>query len=274
MGNYVDPETGELLTQEAFDEKYAPSFPPPWPQFRQELEARLAPDPDAEIRLLNLPHYDPEQVVRPVFVSRMPNRKVSGAAHKEAIRSGKLPGYSIVKTALTDLKLGKEGEIKDYYNPSSDRLLYEALQERLRWRGSSVTLSPRPRWISIPMPSIRTKKPPAKPSSRGWISEQRWEVMYDYMRALQGQFSPESLCIEQQNEVVQLHRSLEAKLDCQQQIQLLELMDAGARLMDDVALASFIAGFRLASGIAKELEAAPSCSLTLEAERLIYKAQD
>ncbi len=131
-GNYVDPETGELLTQEVFDEKYAPSFPPPWPQFRQELEARLAPDPNAEIRSLNLPHYDPEQIIRPVFVSRMPNRKVSGAAHKETIRSGKLPGYSIVKTALTDLKLDKNGEIKDYYNPSSDRLLYEALRERLK----------------------------------------------------------------------------------------------------------------------------------------------
>lgn len=48
LGNHVDPETGELLTQEAFDEKYAPSFPPLWPQLRQELEARLAPDPDAE----------------------------------------------------------------------------------------------------------------------------------------------------------------------------------------------------------------------------------
>ena len=98
--------------------------------------------------------------------------------------------------------------------------------------------------------------------------------MYDYMRALQGQFSSESLRTEQQNEVLHLHRSLEAKLDCQHQIQLLELMDAGARLMDDVALASFIAGFRLASGIAKELEAVPPCSFVLEAERLIYKAQD
>ena len=135
LGNYVDPETGELLTQEAFDEKYAPSFPPPWPQFRQELEARLAPDPDAEIRSLNLPHYDPEQMVRPIFVSRMPNRKVSGAAHKETIRSGKLPGYSVVKTALSDLKLDKNGEIKDYYDPSSDRLLYEALREQLKLFG-------------------------------------------------------------------------------------------------------------------------------------------
>ena len=134
-GNYVDPETGELLSQEAFDEKYAPFFPPPWPQFRQELEARLAPDPDAEIRLLHLPHYDPEQVVQPVFVSRMPNRKVSGAAHKETIRSGKMLGYSIVKTALTDLKLDKNEEIKDYYDPSSDRLLYEALREQLKLFG-------------------------------------------------------------------------------------------------------------------------------------------
>lgn len=139
QGNYADPETGELMIQEAFDEKYAPSFPPPWPQFRRELEARLAPDPDAEIRALNLPHYDPEQVIRPVFVSRMPNRKVSGAAHKETIRGdGKkkgMPGYSIVKTALTALKLDKNGEIGNYYDPSSDRLLYEALRERLRLFG-------------------------------------------------------------------------------------------------------------------------------------------
>ncbi len=131
-GSYVAPESGELLTQEAFDEKYAPSFPPPWPWFQQELEARLGPDPDDEIQALHLPNYDSDQIIRPVFVSRMPNRKVSGAAHKETIRSGKLPGYSIVKTALTDLKLDKNGEIKDYYNPSSDRLLYEALQAQLK----------------------------------------------------------------------------------------------------------------------------------------------
>lgn len=134
-GKYVDPETGELMTQEAFDEKYAPSFPPPWPWFCQELEARLAPDPDADIQALHLPNYDPDQVIRPVFVSRMPNRKVSGAAHKETIRSGKLPGHSIVKTALSALKLDKNGEISNYYDPSSDRLLYEALRERLRQFG-------------------------------------------------------------------------------------------------------------------------------------------
>lgn len=134
-GNYVDPETGELLTQEAFDKKYAPSFPPPWPWFRQELEARLSPDPDSEIRALNLPHYDSDRIIQPVFVSRMPNRKVTGAAHKETIRSKKMPGYSVVKTALTDLKLDKAGEIMNYYNPASDRLLYEALQAQLKLFG-------------------------------------------------------------------------------------------------------------------------------------------
>lgn len=132
LGKYVDLETGELMTQEAFDEKYAPSFPLPWPWFREELKARLSPDPDTEIKALNLPGYGSMQVVRPIFVSRMPNRKVTGAAHKETIRSGKMPGYSIVKIALTDLKLDKNGEIQNYFNPSSDRLLYEALREQLK----------------------------------------------------------------------------------------------------------------------------------------------
>lgn len=63
VGEYVDPETGELLSKDAFDEKYAPTFPEPWPGFRQELLARLSPDPDTEIRALHLPHYDPQEVV-------------------------------------------------------------------------------------------------------------------------------------------------------------------------------------------------------------------
>lgn len=131
LGNYVDLETGELMSQEAFDEKYAPTFPSPWPYFRKELEARLSSNPGGAIQALHLPNYDPGEVIRSVFVSRMPSRKVTGAAHKETIRSGKLPGYAIVKTALADLKLDKNGEIKDYYDPSSDRLLYEALQAQL-----------------------------------------------------------------------------------------------------------------------------------------------
>lgn len=137
-GKYVDWITGELLSQEEFDRRYAKTFPEPWPQFRKELEARLSPDPDTEIRALNLPHYDFSQEVQPVFVSRMPNRKVTGAAHKETIRSCKMPGHSIVKTALTALKLDASGEIQDYYNPGSDRLLYEALRAKLKASGGDA----------------------------------------------------------------------------------------------------------------------------------------
>ena len=79
--------------------------------------------------------------------------------------------------------------------------------------------------------------------------------MYDYMQALQARFSSESLCAEQQAEVMRLHRRLEKKLDRKNQIRLLELVDAEARLRDDVSLESFIAGFRLACGIAHELGA-------------------
>ena len=131
---------GDVLTlidkaQEAFDEKYAPTFPQPWPWFRKELDARLSPAPYEEIMGMNIPTYDPDEAIRAIFVSRMPNRKVTGAAHKETIRSAKMPGYSVVKTALTSLKLDSNGEIKDYYNPESDRLLYEALQNRLKQFG-------------------------------------------------------------------------------------------------------------------------------------------
>ena len=131
QGQYVDPETGELLSRDAFDAKYAPTFPEPWPGFRKELLARLSPDPDAEIRAAGLPGYDDPEPVRPIFVSQMPRRKVTGAAHKETIRSAKMPGHTVVKTALTDLKLDKDGEILGYYNPGDDRLLYEALKARL-----------------------------------------------------------------------------------------------------------------------------------------------
>lgn len=137
-GQYVDPETGELLSKDAFDEKFAPAFPEPWPGFRQELLARLSPDPDAEIRALHLPHYDSQEIVQPVFVSQMPHRKVTGAAHKETIRSGKVPGYSVSKTPLTALKLDKDGEIAGYYNSGDDRLLYEALRAQLRAFGGNA----------------------------------------------------------------------------------------------------------------------------------------
>lgn len=122
----VDPETGEVVRE----------FPYPWPKFRKELEARTSQDPAKILPALHLPQYsDPEEVdrIRPIFVSRMPRRKVTGPAHKETIKGAKAleDGFVVVKRPLTDLKLTKDGEIKDYYNPESDRLLYEALKAQL-----------------------------------------------------------------------------------------------------------------------------------------------
>lgn len=126
----IDKETGEVLTAKEVHNK--DNFPEPWPRFRQELEARVSEDPEEAIRRLRLPSYENVGEIKKPFVSRMPRRKVRGAAHKEIIRSGKLreDGYTILKTDLSALKL-KNGEIKGYYRPESDRLLYEALKKRL-----------------------------------------------------------------------------------------------------------------------------------------------
>lgn len=124
----VDPETGEVIDR----------FPYPWPQFRKELECRLTSDPMKNLRELSLPLYgDSEVPLRPLFVSRMPRRKVTGAAHKETIKSPAAldDGFLVVKKPLTELKLDKDGEIENYYMPQSDRLLYEALKRQLSAHG-------------------------------------------------------------------------------------------------------------------------------------------
>lgn len=128
---YLDTETGELMTREAYDAKYSPRFPAPWEHFRQELEARLSDNPAEEIARLHLATYDSEEEIKPVFVSRKPKRKTTGAAH-EATLHRKADGGYINKVSLTKLTLDKKtGEIEKYYAPESDRLLYEALKKRL-----------------------------------------------------------------------------------------------------------------------------------------------
>ena len=135
-GNCVDLVTGELMG-DAFKENHKiKGFPEPWAQFRAELEARVSENAAEAIRILNLPTYSPDEEIKTPFVSRMVRHKTTGQAHEDTVRgkSNVADNVYVKKVALTELKL-KDGEIEGYYNPSSDRLLYEALKKRLEQFG-------------------------------------------------------------------------------------------------------------------------------------------
>ena len=173
---FVDEETGEILNSDNFsrkdwDEKFGVRLPMPWEHFADELDIRMSRystmgegvSSGTSPREFILSHRDvfnwinyPEWMFvegRPgrrgvldgIFVSRMPNHKVSGQAHEETIRSAKYyedggsvfetGGYVVTKKSIQDIKL-KDGEIKEFFNPDSDRLLYEALVDRLNQYGN------------------------------------------------------------------------------------------------------------------------------------------
>ena len=71
--------------------------------------------------------------------------------------------------------------------------------------------------------------------------------------------------------MVRLHRRLEKRLDHKRRRELLELVDAEVGLREDLSLASFIAGFRLACGIAHELGLEPPYSFRQEEEEQISR---
>lgn len=128
---YADSTTGELV-----DSLLDNRIPEPWLRFRQELEARLSSNPREQIDRLKLATYESDEQIKPVFASRMPNHKVTGAAHAETIRSSKAgEGTTVSKVPLKKLSL-KNGKIVygkgEYYNPASDTLLYNALVAQLQ----------------------------------------------------------------------------------------------------------------------------------------------
>ena len=173
---FMDEETWEILNRDNFsredwDEKFGVRLPMPWEHFVDELDIRMSRystmgesvSEGTSPRKFILSHRDvfnwinyPEWMFvegRPgrrgvldgIFVSRMPNHKVSGQAHEETIRSAKYyedggsifetGGYVVTKKSIQDIKL-KDGEIKEFFNPDSDRLLYEALVDRLSRYGN------------------------------------------------------------------------------------------------------------------------------------------
>ncbi|EXI62384.1 hypothetical protein MHD_08645 [Mannheimia granulomatis] len=119
----IDRETGEIIPLH---------FPDPWAFFREEVMIRIfseMPQEDLVIKLPDRPQANHE-FVQPLFVSRMPTRKMSGQGHMETIKSAKRldEGISVSKVPLTQLKLK---DLENMVNRDREIALYEALKARL-----------------------------------------------------------------------------------------------------------------------------------------------
>ena len=138
-GKTIDKETGEVLHQKTH-------FPQPWEFFAQEVMIRVFGKPDGKpefeeadtpekLRTLLAEKLSsrPEAVheyVTPLFVSRAPNRKMSGQGHMETVKSAKRldEGISVLRVPLTQLKLK---DLEKMVNREREPKLYEGLKARL-----------------------------------------------------------------------------------------------------------------------------------------------
>lgn len=129
---YIDYATGEVLDidrQRQLENK----FPEPWNGFRDELKARLSDNPQEHLKALV--HYDEDLYnnVKPVLVSRAPQRRNTGAAHQETVRSTKYmeeDGVSTIRTPLSKLTL-KSLESMVAKDDPRNKPLYLLLKGRL-----------------------------------------------------------------------------------------------------------------------------------------------
>ena len=94
--------------------------------------------------------------------------------------------------------------------------------------------------------------------------------MYDYMKALQKRFDrQEHGELDAQIDYAQVE--LRRDMDATERKKLLRLLDAQNTLLVESKLMSFTAGFKLAWGMVKELEADGLYSFELEEEERIYR---
>ena len=97
--------------------------------------------------------------------------------------------------------------------------------------------------------------------------------MYEYLQALHQRFYHEPEHTALHKEIQTLRYNLNAVLNESDQRIFLRLLDAQNELKNEVSLESFAAGFKLASGIAKELEADGVYSFDAEIEQQIEKSR-
>ncbi|QWT45331.1 type II CRISPR RNA-guided endonuclease Cas9 [Azospira inquinata] len=136
---FVDIETGEIANP-AMHKQLREHFPDPWPYFRNELEARLKIDSPELLReeMARLGSYSEEELaaLKPLFVSRAPQRRNGGAAHKDTIYGQperfKGKGSVTQKVALASLTLK---DLESLADPHRNTKLYGAIRERLEAHG-------------------------------------------------------------------------------------------------------------------------------------------
>ena len=76
--------------------------------------------------------------------------------------------------------------------------------------------------------------------------------MYDYMKTMKRQFCPDTKG-RHRSETERLHHLLSQRLNRPNRRLLLHLVDEQGMLLEEETLTAFIAGFKLAVGLAKEL---------------------
>ena len=97
--------------------------------------------------------------------------------------------------------------------------------------------------------------------------------MYDYMKALQKRFDRQEHS-ELDKQVEYAQEELRRDMDATERKKLLRLLDAQNTLLAESTLMSFTAGFKLAWGMAKELEADGLYSFEKEEEeRICHSAE-
>ncbi len=132
---FVDMDTGEVVDPVML-QKLESHFPNPWPHFRDELKLRLKIDDTAVLRseVEKFGTYSPVvlDALQPLFVSRAPQRRNGGAAHKDTIYSQperlQVEGCVTQKVPLHSLTLSDMDKLID---PHRNEKLYAAIRFRL-----------------------------------------------------------------------------------------------------------------------------------------------
>jgi len=128
---YRELEEEHKKNWEIFKEEQKIKHPEPWENFRQDIYNRVFEDTFEGIS--NISNFeslygDIKNEIKPLFVSRMPRRKVEGPAHEETLYSPKHldEGFVLIKKSLSDLKP------EDVENIYGDDVVKNLIKERFK----------------------------------------------------------------------------------------------------------------------------------------------